>query len=39
VAGRQKIQFAAEAVWRWHNDANLGIRKEFELPAARPCPA
>ena len=36
VAKRQKIQFAAESVWPWHDDANLGVRKEFELPATRP---
>jgi hypothetical protein len=36
VDKRQKIQFAADAIWPWHDDANVGIRKEFELPATRP---
>jgi hypothetical protein len=36
VEQRQKIQFAADAIWPWHNDANVGICKEFDLPATRP---
>jgi hypothetical protein len=36
VAMRQKVQFAADAVWPWHDSGNVGVRKEFELPATRP---
>ena len=36
VEKRQKIQFAADAIWPWHADANVGLRKEFDLPATRP---
>jgi hypothetical protein len=36
VEKRQKIQFAADALWPWHDSANIGIRKEFDLPATRP---
>ena len=36
VEKRQKIQFAADAIWPWHDPAHVGLRKEFELPATRP---
>ena len=36
VEKRQKVQFAADAIWPWHNPANVGLRKELELPATRP---
>lgn len=36
VEKRQKIQFAADAIWPWHDSTNIGIRKEFDLPASRP---
>ncbi len=36
VEKRQKIQFAADALWPWHDPANIGIRKEFDIPATRP---
>jgi hypothetical protein len=32
---RQEIQFAADTAWPWHDDQNLGIRREFLLPAGR----
>ena len=32
---RHEIQFAAETAWPWHGDDNLGVRKEFLLPAGR----
>ena len=36
VEKRQNIQFAADAIWPWHNPANVGLIKELELPATRP---
>ena len=36
VEKRQKIQFAADALWPWHDPAKIGVRKEFDLPATRP---
>jgi hypothetical protein len=36
VEKRQKIQFSADAVWPWHDSGNVGVRKEFDLPATRP---
>jgi hypothetical protein len=36
VEKRQKIQFAADAIWPWHDPSNVGVRKEFDLPASRP---
>ncbi len=36
IAGRMKIQFAADALWPWTDEANHATRVEFQLPASRP---
>ena len=36
IAGRMKIQFAADATWPWTEPANHATRMEFQLPASRP---
>jgi hypothetical protein len=33
---RHEIQFAAETAYPWHVETNMGIRREFLLPAGRP---
>lgn len=32
---RKEIQLTADSTWPWHDDANLGRRREFLLPAGR----
>ena len=32
---RREIQLTADSAWPWHNEANLGRRREFLLPAGR----
>ena len=32
---RQEIQFAADTAWPWHDDLNMGVRREFLLPSGR----
>lgn len=32
---RHEIQLAAEGAWPWHGDDNMGVRREFLLPAGR----
>ena len=32
---RQQSQFAADTAWPWHDDLNMGVRREFLLPSGR----
>lgn len=36
IAGRMRIQFAADAEWPFTDPANHSIRMQFQLPASRP---